>query len=372
MSYITNSNNRRLFIKRALKSTAGVALIPPIIKQLENEKDSFISQQGGNSFSYLQSVDEVLPPLLKKKDGSVIDNLLEWGEKRNSLRQVWLDYLGEIPSNNKPPVLSIVSENKIEDLIIQEIEYEGEPGVAVRAYLITPNFIRRPLPGIVAFHSTSDSEMRFIAGIEKGHIVPFGFRIAKQGFVVICPQCFLWADSSSKKENEVTKRFHERHPGSKGMAKMLFDGKRAVDVLERLSYVDSNRIGALGHSLGAKEVLYLAAFDDRVKVGVSNEGGIGIRFSNWDAPWYLGSEIRNFDHMHHEVLALIAPRPFLLIGGESADGEKSRSYINAVSPVYEIYGEKKQNLEFYNHGHGHSPTPYSEKLTYNWMIDHFL
>ena len=48
------------------------------------------------------------------------------------------------------------------------------------------------------------------------------------------------------------------------------------------------RMGAVGHSLGAKETLYLAAFDERVKATVSSEGGIGTKFSNWDAAWYLG------------------------------------------------------------------------------------
>jgi hypothetical protein len=126
----------------------------------------------------------------------------------------------------------------------------------------------------------------------------------------------------------------------------------------------------VGHSLGAKEAFYLAAFDDRVKVAVSNEGGIGINFSNWDAPWYLDKNIHKFGHEHHEVLALVAPKPFLLIGGESADGEKSRPYIKSVFPVYDLYGDKRQNIEFYNHGQGHSPTPFSEKLTYNWLADH--
>lgn len=37
---------------------------------------------------------------------------------------------------------------------------------------------------------------------------------------------------------------------------------------------------------------------------VSNEGGIGIDFSNWDAIWYLGKEIHRFGHKHHGVLSL--------------------------------------------------------------------
>jgi len=91
--------------------------------------------------------------------------------------------------------------------------------------------------------------------------------------------------------------------------------------------------------------------------------------SNWDAIWYLGEDIREFGHQHHEVLALEAPKPFLLIGGDSADGEQSRPYIEAVKPVYGLYG-KQQNLKLENHGQGHHAVTISEEWTYNWMKDH--
>jgi len=153
------------------------------------------------------------------------------------------------------------------------------------------------------------------------------------------------------------------------MAKMLFDAQRSVDVLAGIDDVDSTRIGTIGHSLGGKEAFYLGAFDERVKVIVSNEGGIGIDFSNWDDPWYLGKEIHGFEHQHHELLALCAPKPFLLIGGDSSDGIKSTPYIEAVKPVYRLYG-KEDNLKLFNHGQGHNITPEAEKLSYQWMIDH--
>jgi dienelactone hydrolase len=153
------------------------------------------------------------------------------------------------------------------------------------------------------------------------------------------------------------------------MAGMLYDAMRAVDILETLPEVDRSRIGAMGHSLGAKESLYLGAFDERVKVIVSNEGGIGIDFTNWDDSWYLGKEIHSFGHQHHEILALCAPKPFLLIGGSASDGEKSRKYIDAVKPVYKLYG-KEQDLDFFNHGKGHNIVPEADKAAFDWLTDH--
>ena len=109
------------------------------------------------------------------------------------------------------------------------------------------------------------------------------------------------------------------------MARMTFDAIRAADFVESLPNVDKNRIGCIGHSLGGKMALYAPAFDERYKASVSSEGGIGLKFSNWDAIWYLGPRIKDskFKLENHQVLSLIAPRAFLLLAGDSSDSDKS-------------------------------------------------
>jgi dienelactone hydrolase len=319
-----------------------------------------------SSLSHALQSRSALPPVLIDSQGNPIKTLRAWKEQRMVLTRRWVDYLGALKPNRHTPVLTVLKEDHPENLIRQLVSYEGEEGIMVKGYLIKPNNITTPVPGVVAMHSTSDTEMEYIAGIKEGPIVPFGYRLAKQGFVVFCPQCFLMHDKGELSYEQVALRFKKTHSGSKGMAKMLFDAQRAVDVLASLDEVDSNRIGATGHSLGAKEVFYLGAFDDRVKVIVSNEGGIGIDFSNWDDVWYLGKEIHDFKHQHHELLALVAAKEFLLIGGGFADGEKSRPYIEAVLPVYELYG-KPQNISLYVHAEGHLVTPEAEQRTYQWL-----
>lgn len=351
-------NNRRDFIKQTLNGLTAFSfgwILP-----------------GFNSKGYTQ-VTNVNPPdlplLLVDPDRNPISSLPEWEKQREVIRKRWLDYLGAIEPNPNQPVLTILKEDRMDGLVRQLVEYESEPGIKVQGYLIKPDNIEIALPGIVALHATGDDTMLNIAGIKEGSLVS-GYKLAKKGFVVFCPICFLWHDKGERTYVQQVERFKIRHPGSKGMAKMLFDAQRAVDVLESLAEVNNNRIGTMGHSLGVKEAFYLAAFDDRVKAAVSNEGGIGIGFSNWDAVWYLDKDIHNFGHEHHEVLALVAPKPFLLIGGDSSDGEKSRPYLKAVFPVYDLYGEKRQNIELYNHGQGHMPTPFAEKLSYDWLIEH--
>lgn len=314
-------------------------------------------------------VGENLPPLLIDEAGNPIDSVIKWEEQKKIIKNRWLDYLGALDANPKTPVLSVLKEDKPEGLIRQYVEYEGEPGILVQGYLLKPERIDEPLPGIVALHSTSDNQMFGIAGVEEGRIVAFGYKLAKLGFVVFCPQCYLWHNKGEWSYEQQTTLFTDQHPESKGMAKMLFDAQRAIDILVSLDEVDTSRIGCMGHSLGAKEALYLGAFDERVKVIVSNEGGIGIKMSNWDAVWYLSKDIDKFGHKHHEVLSLAAPKPFLLIGGDSADGEHSRPYIEAVKQVYGLYN-KEENIELKNHGTGHSAIPITETWTYDWMKEH--
>ncbi len=100
-------------------------------------------------------------------------------------------------------------------------------------------------------HSTSDTQMKYISGVEKGWIVDFGYQLAKRGFVVFCPHSYLWQSNNGRDWEQQARHFQQTHPGSKGMAKMLFDAQRAVDVLVTLEEVDTGRttlwVIPLGH-----------------------------------------------------------------------------------------------------------------------------
>ena len=186
--------------------------------------------------------------------------------------------------------------------------------------------------------------------------------------VTFSPRCFLWNDQEKNLRARVAE-FHERHPNSLGMAKMLWDAIRGLDVLVAQPEVDTARLGAVGHSLGAKEAFYLAAFDERIKAAVSSDGGIGMKFTNWHDVWYLGEAVRNgqWQREHHEVLALVAPRAFLLIAGQSADGDASWPFIAATQPVCQLYGGPSR-IGMFNHRQGHAMPPEAEARLYEWLV----
>ncbi len=346
---------------------------------------------------------------LKREDGTLVGSLDSWRQRRDEIRRSWLDYLGPLPQNPDPPRLKFITENPASNgtgpiqsppgVIRELVEYESEPGLRVRGYLIKPRKLSGKAPGIVVLHATTHNTIRQPAGVEGKNQLALGLKLAQQGFVTFSPACFLWQDvddgtlpSSCQEQHPRSQtdphwfkppsnwvrhawevrvhQFQMRHPGSTGMAKMLFDAQRGLDILEQVDEVDSNRLGAFGHSLGAKESFYLAAFDERVRAAISSEPGIGAHFSNWYASWYLGPKIKEFDHDHQEVMALIAPRPFLLLAGEGTDGVKSSPFIHAAMPAYRLYGDPAR-LGLLNHGHGHS-IPSAVELRINEWFKTYL
>ena len=223
-----------------------------------------------------------LRPLLIDEQGRPITTRAAWQRKCAEIRRFWLDFLG-IDKLARPavPALTVLDEQRSEGIIRQQVRYQAEPGLSAEAYLLKPARIESRLPGVVVLHSTDPATIRQSAGLIARPGREFGPELACRGCVTFCPRCFLWPNDlepAAQKSLDYagrTKLFQARHPGCKGMAKMLFDAQVATDILAALPEVDPQRLGAVGHSLGAKEVLYLAAFDERIRAAVSSEGGIG-------------------------------------------------------------------------------------------------
>lgn len=282
----------------------------------------------------------------------------DWPAQRARLKARWQPLLGTFPAVRPPPHPVVVSTETLSNCTRRLVRYQVEEGVEIDGYLLAPLRAAGPLPAVVVFHPTTPLQARGVAGLDGGYPDEKrqGPHLAGRGYVVWCPRNFIFADGADWMGNAALVR--ARHPDWSGMGRMVWDAIRAADFIETLPEVDPRRIGCLGHSLGGKEVLFAMAFDERYRAGVSSEGGIGLTFSNWDAPWYFGPAIRapGFDLENHQVLAMIAPRAFLLIAGESADGDRGWPFLAAAKPVYDAIGAAG-NLAWLNHRLGHAYPP---------------
>ncbi|MDP6446862.1 MAG: dienelactone hydrolase family protein, partial [Pirellulaceae bacterium] len=232
-----------------------------------------------------------LEPILKLT-GNLEKDRAAWRKRRAEIQKWWTEFLHPFTDDRGAArKFKVVEQDRAAKTVVrQRIRYEVEPGVSTESYLLFPD-TKQSTPGVVALHSTVQHSIRQPAGVEGKPEKAFGLRLAQQGCTVICPRNYLWPTNHKIDAQAEADRFLARRAGSKGMYKMLYDSQVALDILCAQPQVDVKRLGSVGHSLGAKEVVYLAAFDERVKVTVSSEGGIGVRFSNWNADWYLGPEI---------------------------------------------------------------------------------
>jgi len=312
-----------------------------------------------------------LRPLLHAPESPPVQTPEDWSVRRVHLRETWLNFLGPIPAKPDSLDVNVLKHEQLETISRELIEYNVEAGRRVRAFVLQPlHPSSTRLPGVVVFHSTTHDAARSEAGLgSPPHDYNTGVQLAERGFVVICPFNFLWEETNYHASVIEAKR---RNPDSLGMATMLNDGLRAVDVLLSLPKIDPDRIGTIGHSLGAKEALYLMAFDDRIQAGVASEGGLALDSTNWDADWYLGPGIKaaDFSRDHHELLALIAPRPFLVMGGETgpgcSDGDRSWPFIAEAHHVSKLYSPTvRQGL--LNHHEGHAYSQASQLKGFEWL-----
>jgi hypothetical protein len=312
-----------------------------------------------------------LRPLLATPDGKNIETRSDWEKARQALREAWLARLGKAP--DKPGQLDVRIE-KTEDLdgyTRRLVSFLSEGDDRIRAYLLTPAGLK---PGekrqaVVVFHPTTRDTLEQPVGLGTKSELAHALHLVRRGYITLSPECFILKDKVGWAKGQAA-ALEKRRPGWTGMGKMTFDAGRCIDYLESLPEVDRDRIGCIGFSLGAKEVLYAMAFEPRYRVGVFNEGGIGLRMSNWTDAWYLTEKMK--PHIpameNHQVLALVAPRPFLLLGGDSADGDASWTFIQAVLPVYRLLGAGDR-IGMFNHKGKHSFPKEGRRLAYRWLDD---
>ena len=318
-----------------------------------------------------------------------------WRERRPEIAGRRLDFLGPFPERCDLAA-EVLEEQEFDTYIRRRVRYRVEDldgGVWVEAFLLSPKEVGEPAPAVVVFHPTSHFTLREPIGLAGPSSLHTALHLVERGYVVLCPRNFLWdyrghalPEATDWREplEALMRRFAADHPGWTGMGKMVWDGIRAVDYLCSLDGVDGGRIGCFGFSLGGKEALYVPAFDERIRAAVSAEGGIALAYSNWHDSWYLGGRVRDegFAMDNHEVLALIAPRAFLLVGSmggvsedtgeeiEGYDGERSWPFIEVVLPLWRMFGAEER-IGVLSHGHGHSMPRVARDTAYAWL-DAFL
>lgn len=152
--------------------------------------------------------------------------------------------------------------------------------------------------------------------------------------------------------------FYDRYPHWSHMGRMVEDARAAMDMLEKDSLVDPQRIYVFGFSMGATVGVYTAALDSRVKAVVSicgftpmrtdtaarGTGGVARYSHERDLlprlGFFVGHESQ-IPYDFHELLGMIAPRPTLVVEPQldrDATPADVHTAVEQAKKVYALYG----------------------------------
>jgi acetyl esterase/lipase len=125
---------------------------------------------------------------------------------------------------------------------------------------------------------------------------------------------------------------------------------RGVDLLRAREEVDPKRIGAIGHSLGGHNAMFLGVFDPRMKVIVSSCGWTpfhdyyGGRLKGWDQDRYIprirtayGLDPNRVPFDFYEVVGVLAPRAFFSNSPLRDDNFDVKGVKKAEPKACEVY-----------------------------------
>lgn len=254
---------------------------------------------------------------------------------QSTRRDAILQRLGRFPAR-VPLAATLGPASDMGDHTRTLVSYDVEAGERIDAWLLRPRG-QAPAagwPAILALHQHAGEYYlgkSQPAGLSADNGYQYGLELCRRGYVVLCPDHLCFEDRRPPEYVRVEGGYlkdqgYERFEftrlvleGSCLQTKYLHDMSCALDLLAELPDVDAARLGAIGHSLGGQEALWLAWYDQRVRATVSSCGfglirtiirdGITHNFAMY-VPGLL--EIGDTD----ALLAEIAPRAFLLTAGE--------------------------------------------------------
>lgn len=282
-----------------------------------------------------------------------VRTLDDWNKRRRQILAGFQAATGPLPDRTKLPPLDVqVSEEATQEGIKrQTISYHSRNNERVTAYLWIPE--RRGnerRPGMLALHPTGPLGKGIVAGLGPRGNRQYGLELAQRGYVVLAPDYVTFGD--------LAKHDLAQDDYISGTMKGIVDHMRGVDLLVARDDVDPDKIGAVGHSLGGHNSIFVAVHDTRIKAVVSSCGWCpfhdyyGGKIAGWTSDRYmpllrdkyeLNPDNVPFDF--HELIGALAPRAFLSVSplqDSNFDYRGVQKAIPEAAKVYDLYGVRDQ------------------------------
>lgn len=315
--------------------------------------------------------------------GQTINNVEEWDCQRNKIKSLILSYLGEFPKQKVPLNTKILEEMHLDGYTLRKVSYATQINDRVIAYLLIPDINLHPGIAALALHPTAASGKDSVIGIGEEAKYPYALELVKRGYIVLAPDEFCAGERVKERDMPwYTNTFYDKYPNWSAIGKAIWDSMVSIDFLTSISSLGIKKVVSIGHSQGGVDSIFLAAFDERVVMTISNCSLSTIagdpRAMRWARnSWfvaipslrpYLQAGTTPFDF--HQITALIAPRSYLNI---SANKDEIWPFIKGVRAiekqlrkVYRLY-KAESKLKFYYFNGVHSFPKKIRTLAYKWL-----
>jgi dienelactone hydrolase len=282
----------------------------------------------------------------------------------------------------------------------EHFSFASEAGERVPGLFLTSVTAKDRRPVIILLHGTGSSKEEFLALMRT---------LADRGFASVAIDArHHGARSASKRTGDNTQYYAamlETYRTGKGRPYLydtVWDVMRLVDYLETRADVDPKRIGMMGISKGGTEAYLAAAVDPRIAAVVPIIGVQGYKWALDHDQWQPrvgtfappvdqaardegvkvdAAFVRRFydrvvpgvygDYDAGSMLALIAPRPVLVINGDSDPRTPLTGVQEAVATARRVFtklnADDKLGLYLQPEA-GHVVTPVAELVMADWFV----
>jgi dienelactone hydrolase len=231
---------------------------------------------------------------------------------RRDIRARMIEAMGDPPALESVPLdVRVIESHRGDGFERRKISYAVAPGDRAFAWLLLPDNAAAPCPAMLCLHQTTfigKDEPAGVAGLPNLH---YGMELAQRGHVTLCPDYPNFGDY-------VVDCYAQGFASA--TMKGIVNHQRAIDLLAAMDEVDADRIGVIGHSLGGYNTLFVAAFDERLRVAVSSCGFTSFKCDPDVTAWAhkghmpriaqrYGCDGRRLPFDFDDVLRAIAPRP---------------------------------------------------------------
>jgi hypothetical protein len=319
-------------------------------------------------------------------DGTIVKTKDDWLKRRTEIKNRWHELMGQWPALLEDQRLQYLDSIHKDGFTQYRVSFYWTPGELTQGYLLMPDGDRKQQrPAVITVYY--EPETAIGAGQP---LRDFAYQLTKRGFVT------LSIGTTRATEAKTYALYYPEldHATVEPLSMLAYAAANAWQVLSKVSAVDSTRIGIIGHSFGGKWAMFASCLYEKFACAVWSDPGIVFEPSreniNYWEPWYLGyhpppwrkrglitadnpayglyPRLISEGYDLHELHALMAPRPFLVSGGEE-DPVKRWIPLNHSVAVNQKLGVK--NRVAMTNRPAHSPDENSNALAY-LFFEYFL